>query len=205
MKAGRELDALVAEKVMGWHHIEKEGYHWMQGRLPGQPANFVPTPVRPYSTDIAAAWVVLEKLVEDGCQVQLSAHQKPFLYWCEIYRAKHPSWLDPKAKSIDTSKRKRHGKDDFKVWASYVKSMPLAICLAALKLTERVEALQTMVANQPVPCPHKNRMALPKTELVHQDQGRDSMLYIWCPDCCSTIMYPRGAAGWSKPMEVHGE
>ena len=48
MKAGRELDALVAEKVMG---LTEED--WIAGPT-GLP--------RPYSTDIAAAWEVVEKL-----------------------------------------------------------------------------------------------------------------------------------------------
>lgn len=46
MNAGRELDALVAEKVMGYE-VNREGY---TGYLPS------------FSTDIAAAWDVVEKL-----------------------------------------------------------------------------------------------------------------------------------------------
>ena len=57
MKAGRELDALVAEKVMGFPvkigDITGEPYHAQFGySMPN------------YSTDIAAAWEVLEKFTD---------------------------------------------------------------------------------------------------------------------------------------------
>lgn len=47
--AGRELDALVAEKVMGIGKLEFDAYYGPQHR---------------YSTDIAAAWEVVEKLAK---------------------------------------------------------------------------------------------------------------------------------------------
>jgi hypothetical protein len=55
MPAGRELDALVAEKVMGWTKGLKP---WLM------PPGFVECDVVPipnYSTDIAAAWEVANK------------------------------------------------------------------------------------------------------------------------------------------------
>lgn len=64
MNAGRELDALVAEKVMGWtFRTFPEGVcpnvkHWYCGE------QYVL--MKPFSTDIAAAWRVVEKLVSDG-------------------------------------------------------------------------------------------------------------------------------------------
>lgn len=71
MKPGRELDALVAEKVMG---LEP----W-----PGRPGAFrapiVPPKVEskpcdppPYSTDIAAAWEVVGRLRSQECALHLS-------------------------------------------------------------------------------------------------------------------------------------
>ena len=69
MEAGRELNALVAEKVMGWgiiHHnngavyatipgsIEWYAIHWADGR----DDDWSP------STDIAVAWLVLERVAE---------------------------------------------------------------------------------------------------------------------------------------------
>jgi hypothetical protein len=65
MQAGRELDALIAEKVMGYvpPRPGTVGYD-----MKDLPRNRVPH----YSTDIAAAWQVVEKLnllskMKDGC------------------------------------------------------------------------------------------------------------------------------------------
>lgn len=58
-KAGRELDALVAEKVMGWRAdgIGDDGYFWKGAGSDGWHSdNWKP------STDIAAAWAVVEKM-----------------------------------------------------------------------------------------------------------------------------------------------
>ena len=76
MPAGRELDALVAEKVMGfclcpydpkWMRADTGSGIWIDGDTwrctdHGKPAF---TPWRSYSTDIAAAWEVVEKMRED--------------------------------------------------------------------------------------------------------------------------------------------
>ena len=53
MQAGRELDALVAEKVMGWTAIKGDLGSMPDGRI------YVEVPY--YSTAIAAAWGVVEK------------------------------------------------------------------------------------------------------------------------------------------------
>lgn len=54
MKPGRELDDLVARKVMGWTYTRVEdGF----GHPPGKGFERIPL----YSTDIAAAWEVAEK------------------------------------------------------------------------------------------------------------------------------------------------
>lgn len=62
MKPGRELDALVAEKVMGWTLPQHSPFLLWQGR------NCV-VEFRP-STDIAAAWEVVEKM-SDGFRFDL--------------------------------------------------------------------------------------------------------------------------------------
>jgi hypothetical protein len=59
MKPGRELDALVAEKVMGFKVIETDECNgednlWLQG--------YEDQELPSYSTDVAAAWEVVEKL-----------------------------------------------------------------------------------------------------------------------------------------------
>lgn len=64
MKPGIELDALVAEKVMGWRYKETvysggavlSPAQWIKPN--GWPVDIVPH----YSTDISAAWEVVEKM-----------------------------------------------------------------------------------------------------------------------------------------------
>ena len=61
MEAGRKMDALIAEKVMGlppeWTHFEPHGkeFDTSIGRV-------AISEVAHYSTDIAAAWEVMEKM-----------------------------------------------------------------------------------------------------------------------------------------------
>ena len=68
MKPGRELDALIQEQVFGYTHTTRKRKHrskglvdvecWMKGdHLMWSP--------EPYSTDISAAWEVVEKLKTD--------------------------------------------------------------------------------------------------------------------------------------------
>ena len=68
MEAGRELDALVAEKVMGWHRVhdglnerwaDVNGYGAYVNRGDGTPP---PGMFWSPSTDIAAAWQVVEHM-----------------------------------------------------------------------------------------------------------------------------------------------
>jgi hypothetical protein len=73
MPAGREMDALVAEKVFGRKTA------WFSG--PGGPVITggtmakvsTWTPIKPYSTDIAAAWEVVEKMISNGWRFYLRA------------------------------------------------------------------------------------------------------------------------------------
>ena len=102
MKAGRELDALVAEKVMGfpkWRH-----------------------PMR-FSTDIAAAWLVVEWMMESD------------LWWGDIFLEwwQDGEWLvcnKPVSVRDGAIKANCDGRETGKP------SLPLAICLAALKAVE---------------------------------------------------------------------
>jgi len=71
MSASRELDKLIAETVMGWTEVI---YH----RAPGAMLHGVPldTPgikyrVPEYSSDIAAAFAVIERVIADGGTPQL--------------------------------------------------------------------------------------------------------------------------------------
>ena len=65
MQPGRELDALVAEKVMGWVDLWTDGKSYMaypphEQKMPVGEAER--DPIWPYSTDIAAAWEVFHKV-----------------------------------------------------------------------------------------------------------------------------------------------
>jgi len=77
MKPGRELDALVAEKVMGWVEFSPIDptidfgvhgkYRWNYAK---DPKDGKQKPIPWYSEDIAAAWEVVEKMLErGGCEI----------------------------------------------------------------------------------------------------------------------------------------
>jgi hypothetical protein len=58
--AGRQMDAWVAEYVMGLPFVHKYSGEWLHTR---DPIPFVGAPIiEYYSTDIAAAWQVVEKM-----------------------------------------------------------------------------------------------------------------------------------------------
>lgn len=94
MKAGRDLDRLVAEKVMGLE-VHKQADVWLINSGTGKA-------VPHYSTDIAAAWKVVEKLHAqagpEGWEVTINLQNfepntaEPFNGWivtvgCETARA----------------------------------------------------------------------------------------------------------------------
>lgn len=119
MVAGRELDALVAEKVMGWIWFPKddEGPRYLASPDPNSmyvwyPGSGVGThPL--YSTSIAAAWEVWDKLIADGWYPDvITSHVSDGLdYRCELHRG---------------------GDGDGDYVISHADTAPLAICLAAL-------------------------------------------------------------------------
>ena len=74
MEPGRELDALVAEKVMGYRIFNPPPIDDPWEVLPD---NSRGRPVLAYSTDIAAAWEVLEKMR------LLLPGQEIMLYYCD--------------------------------------------------------------------------------------------------------------------------
>lgn len=90
MKAGRELDKYVAEYVMNWNGpFEKDMPH--------------------YSTNIADAWTVVEKIKETGYEVEI---KDGFKAECSIY-------------SQSTGRV---------VTIMRAETVPLVICMAALDL-----------------------------------------------------------------------
>lgn len=74
--AMRQLDALIAEHVMGWTKISLEktisGEEKIYGKPPDQQGMDLVIPE--YSTDIAAAWEVVEKLRSMGKDIELRGH-----------------------------------------------------------------------------------------------------------------------------------
>lgn len=111
---GRELDALIAEKVMGWkfeqRHPEADNGIFPWTRVDGIRAVAPPH----YSKSIADAWAVVEKWRELGFDVDITAHHG-WQYGCRI-APKGTFNTSTHFESADTA--------------------PHAICLAALKAVE---------------------------------------------------------------------
>jgi hypothetical protein len=117
MKPGRELDALIAEKVMGIKHPitihrDKTAYQWGSATDEWE---FLPE----YSTDIAAAWKVVEKL---GLCVWPTEDAKWFAF----------------QDRFDSSYGEEYwfGGENFLSRYVIADTAPHAICLAALKALE---------------------------------------------------------------------
>ena len=110
LSAGHEMDALVAEHIMGW---ERQGSGWnVNGSISWPDPEGNTTPLAwvkdfPFSSDIAAAWQVVEKLILDNKLFELEFYQE----------------------SVDS--RPRWGAA-FGI-ESYADTAPLAVCRAALK------------------------------------------------------------------------
>jgi hypothetical protein len=132
LAAGRELDSLVAEKVMGWTQSDDtrgsgftvkdgngKGLGWWrfdQPRLGDAQPHF--------STSIADAWLVVEKMRETGwvyCIVQSYPEN-----------AEEPSWDDSTMRVRWWVEFSRY-RSPIEVTSPECESPALAICLAALK------------------------------------------------------------------------
>lgn len=96
----RKIDTLVAEHVMSLEL--RDGLVDMSEELNSKGCWREP---KPYSTDIAAAWEVLEKYLAEGNDIELM--------YCKEYGCWNACLVDIAAENGDTA--------------------PLAICLAALK------------------------------------------------------------------------
>lgn len=135
--APRALDAEVAEKVMGWRRFDHARWHRDAGFVWGDnpplliPGIDEPTSLRDifrlvqtypsYSTDIAAAWLVVEHLLKQKMYPDLISSEGPSgLTW----RCCIDSFTDPESSD-----------DPWPVVAAD-NSAPLAICRAALKAAD---------------------------------------------------------------------
>lgn len=119
MTPGRELDALVSEKVMGIP-VTKEGDRYWPPARPG--ANFSTHEIPEYSTNLAAAWLVVEHMHSLPKPVlQLAAPQQD--YSNEKWRAEFSrKWWN-------------EGVSPYQ-FACEAETVPHVICLAALKWFE---------------------------------------------------------------------
>lgn len=129
MAPGRELDALVAEKVMGWQWANEgvRGQYRLHPPDSTSPTGAYPVDVGPGeewspSTDIAAAWEVVEKLRAMNSTLELYSpgalvNDEMGIHAVE-WQATFKSWEEPWGP---------HGP------SVEAQTAPHAICLAALK------------------------------------------------------------------------
>jgi hypothetical protein len=110
MEAGRELDALVAEKVMG---VNTDRFIWKRYGKPDSIQNEDYGGPRHYSTDIDAAWQVVEKLEQ---------HPDEILFSCSRKGGKELVW----------EMRFRKCRGNQHDYIASAPTAPLAICRAAL-------------------------------------------------------------------------
>lgn len=117
LEAGPELDANVAERVFGW-----TGCQVQHGRFAGYPPNSGQfTFGRPYSTDIAAAWLVVERMRDRGYWVRIEDYTDGWRVTFSVPSKDEPDdWLND-------------------VMLSEAGTMPAAVCDAALEVLEAHE------------------------------------------------------------------
>ena len=111
MKAGRELDALIAEKVLGLSGV-RDGKSWLYGDNWTHNKEGVLCLVPHYSTQIADAWLVVEKMKDSGYCVELFYDM---VAWSVSF--------------MHIDRDEKHGAD----WRNSIETQ---ICLAALKAVE---------------------------------------------------------------------
>ena len=100
MHAGRALDDLVAEAVFGWRWVTNahgrqgwasNGDGYICGPDKAWDGVWVAPATPPYSTDIAAAWAVVEAMTDRGAAIDVT-HCLPGWpgeqWWCRIYGGK---------------------------------------------------------------------------------------------------------------------
>ncbi len=101
--AGRELDALVAERVMGWKRpTKKRDVTWYRADGSGCGAENIPH----YSTDISVAWQVVEKMCANNYSFDAGSWENMddgnnwyacFEHSTEVYRPSTPAPTMPLA------------------------------------------------------------------------------------------------------------
>lgn len=118
----REIDRLVAEQVMGWTNLSVAGTRF--GTTPeGKAHRIVPQ----YSTDLSAAWEVVEKLRQLGYQGAIDWSSSEPGYECAFGSSNVPSHERQSCRAATAS---------------------LAICLAALKIVGASISFNTLDPNE---------------------------------------------------------
>lgn len=119
MNPGRKLDALVAEKVMNLENVRYQmlGYHHdlvFGENVLAQVAQLVPN----YSTDISAAWKVVDELGDRKWLLVMYKANTIVIpqYWFASFDFKYPDDSKPET--------------DYE----FAETAPHAICLASLKI-----------------------------------------------------------------------
>ncbi len=115
MDAGREMDALIAEKVMG---IELPKWIFQEHGLTTKTSREV---VPDYSTDIAAAWQVVEKMRSNGYFYEVTENIEDPSIYCAMFVDRSTSYYDTYESGWSNEQ-----------WAA-ASTAPHVICLAALK------------------------------------------------------------------------
>lgn len=129
MTAGSEMDALIAEKVMGWMWVYKTGWELagypVFDKLPFDAIEYDDSDyaITPYSTDIAAAWQVVEKVFDNFAAWMTVGNNPDFMrYRGKYFSTVHGGKLEYDSPSCNIT--------------CYADTAPLAICRAALKAIE---------------------------------------------------------------------
>lgn len=119
MEAGRALDRLVSEKVMGIPVAMTFGpdHPFIAAGTPGKVV------VPRYSTDIRAAWLVVEKIEQiSGCYVEIG--------WCNAaYGPEKHAWCFVA----------EYGNEGRQIGEAFEDTAPHAICLASLRAVGALE------------------------------------------------------------------
>ncbi len=122
MKAGKQLDALIAERIMGLlvrpaHDMEftsEREWAYEGNFVITSPEGYSPSLCPSFSTDIAAAWQVIEKLTDYDPQLTQWGYEDGSVGWmC-----------------------------DFEGTEAHAPTVALAICLAALKVIDGARVIE---------------------------------------------------------------
>jgi len=145
----RELDAAVAEKVMGWTSIKPTPVIGQTCQLSGYPPGIeAPCRVWYYSTDIAAAWEVVEKMRESPTVGTFHVIEDRYGgTWATERFENAGDWIayfGCNPEGVARLSWGNDGADSLREWQEWVDgghavacdaSLPRAICLAALAAT----------------------------------------------------------------------